>query len=405
MVWQSRLWFLGGALFLLTLPLFPYDFGLLADQTLELEASRGVYKPVLTPWVSWNNGRGLSFYGSSAFSLPRYFYNDYPYGIQKTGDGGWTKPVLVMELSRTAGYWRAAGSLLAAGRMPYEDALGFAASGLFDGLCFDADLARGGLRLGLWYTGLLYKDSAKILMTPGDTEDYAKPWHWDNFSAYFASRRILSALRWDAALGESYRLSVEALAQFDLSGHDTLLHSQYGEILVEIFPEKPAGLTAGLACELMEDQDGKAGGAFGALARLQTEVPGGYKDGAALTVKYGSGPWNDAFAFTPLSSPAQGEVFPGSLSGLLVIAADYGIQPRPAILAECVFRYFLRDHGVSGEEGKYLYGGELWASLAWQPLEDLRLSLGGGAFFPGLGNIYGDSKPQGKLTIGLSLSF
>jgi hypothetical protein len=51
-----------------------------------------------------------------------------------------------------------------------------------------------------------------------------------------------------------------------------------------------------------------------------------------------------------------------------------------------------------------MYGAELWASLVWQPLDDLRLSLGGGLFFPGLGNIYPADSGVWKITAALTLS-
>jgi hypothetical protein len=381
-------------------PLFSFDFGLLLDQTVELEKNRGVYTPVFTPWFSWDNGQGRSFYGSGAFSFPFYYYQD-------AADGdGWTKPVLLPELAQTVFQQRTGALFFEAGRMPYADALGLTAAGLFDGLLLDADLSPGVLSLGVWYTGLLYKENAKILMNADDWEAYARIWDWDAFNACFASRRLLSALRWDMTAGEYHDVSVEAAAQVDLNGRDNALHSQYAGVLAEFFPEGRVSLAAGALFELMEDAGGKLTAALGALARVKTGVPGRLNDGFIFSVKYGSGGWNDTFtAFTPLSSPAQGEVFAAPLSGLAVFAAEYGLKPRPEALLGGALRYFLRDYAPSGEEGKYLYGGELWIKASWQPLEDLRLFAGGGAFFPGMGTIAEDRQAQGKFTAGVSFAW
>jgi hypothetical protein len=76
----------------------------------------------------------------------------------------------------------------------------------------------------------------------------------------------------------------------------------------------------------------------------------------------------------------------------------------PSLFAEINASYFGRTYNEPGSDGN-LYGGELWASLAWQPLEDVRATLGGGVFMPGMGNVY----PAGtdavwKIIAGLSLS-
>ncbi|MDR1143370.1 MAG: hypothetical protein LBK77_04010 [Spirochaetaceae bacterium] len=381
--------------------IFSFDFGLLADQKIEAEEKVFSYTPVLTPWFSWNKGRFFSFYFSGIFSFKYSNYND-------DGDG-WNKPGLLPELGRFALNYRSGPRFhLEAGRIGYTDALGFAASGLFDGLCIKADLSRSSITAGVWYTGLLYKETAKILMTAGDMKSYAEPWDWDNFSGYFAPRRLLNAFRRETPLGEFHSLSLEALAQFDLTGNDEGLHSQYGELLAEFFPSGASGtlgINIGGLFEIMESREGTCTAAFGGLARLKTDIPGALNDGLSLTIKFTSGQWNDAYAvFKPLSSSAQGAVFSGTLSGLALVSTGYTARLHRALLLESALRYFLRTYDDPATEGKYSYGGEVWASLAWQPLEDLRLTLEGAAFFPALGNVY-PANPQWKLSAGLSLTF
>jgi hypothetical protein len=411
-------------LFLLPMSVvFPLDFGLFIDQKgqaenqIETEGAAVSWNPVLAPWFSWDGGQGLSLYFSAALSFKYNYYDD-----AIDDNDRWEKPLPLPELSRFALSYRPNQDLFVeAGRITYTDAMDFAASGLFDGFRIDWNFSLGDLSAGIWYTGFLYKESAKILMTATDAIDYAEPCDWDNFGAYFASRRALAALRWDIPLGEFHALSLEALAQFDLNGNGETLHSQYGEVLVELLPTSKLGITFGGLFEAMEGE-GDFGAALGALARIRADVPGSLNDSFTAGLKFTSGPWNDTFtAFIPLSSSAMGSVFTGilrraaeqrrfrssgTLSGLALASAGYAARLHDTLLLDSALRYFIRAFDEDGESaGNYLSGGELWAALSWQPLDDLRLSLGGGVFLPGLGNIYpAGIDPAWKVSAGISLS-
>jgi hypothetical protein len=205
-------------------------------------------------------------------------------------------------------------------------------------------------------------------------------------------------------LGEFNALSLEVLAQFDLNGDEKALHSQYGEVQAEFFPASKLGVSAGVLFETMENGDGEFTAAFGMLASLKTDVPGFLDDGLSVTMKFTSGQWNDTFtSFAPLNSPAQGTIFSEPLSGLALISADYTVKLPQSLFANGALRYFIRTFNGNEDEG-YMYGAELWASLVWQPLDDLRFSLGGGLFVPGLGNIYPDGSGAWKVAAALTLS-
>jgi len=380
---------------------FSYDFGLFLDQEIEGQNKLFTYTPSFVPWFSWNGGRGLSVYLSGNFSLE---YDNSDDGIDE--NDGWRKPAILPELSWFALSYRSGrGYLIEAGRLPYTDALGVTASGLFDGLRFETSLAQGSISAGLFYTGFLYKETAKIVMTESDSVDYVKPWDFDNFGNYFASRRLLAGFRWDMPLLEFHTLSFEVLAQLDLNGRDEKLHSQYGEAQAEFFTRNNLGITLGAVFETVESGEGDFGLALGALAGLRTEVPGSLNDSLKLTLKFCSGPWNDTFtAFTPLTSFTQGMVFPDTFSGIGLFSADYSVRILPSLFAEGIVSYFVKTFSDSVSDGN-LYGGEIWASIAWQPFDDLRASLGAGVFFPGLGNAYpSGTDPMWKISAGLSLS-
>jgi len=376
-------------------PAFSANFGLLVNQTVEhqtVEAENDLftYTPALTPWFSWNGDNGLSVYLSGLLSFRYSKYSDY-----LADDNGW---LFIPELYRFALTWRGSrGTYLEAGRVMYTDAMGFVSSGFFDGIRFNTVTPFGSISVGGFYTGLLYKETAKIIMTGSDMTGYAKTWGFDNFADYFASRRALAALRWDLPVGEANRFSVELLAQFDLNDSDDKLQSQYGEVQFEFYPTSMIRVTAGALFETMQftaaqNGGGDFGAAFGALAQIQADLPGRLDDRLGLTAKFTSGSINDTFTvYTPLTYITQSAVLSGMFAGLCVIGADYDIRIINSLSAECALRYFIRaydDPSANSADAGNLYGGELWTSFAWQPLEDMRATLGAGAFFPGLGNVY-----------------
>ena len=379
------------------------DFGLLLNQNMEAENKLLTYSPGFVPWLSWNGGEGVSFYISADFSF-KYYINTDTDNLDETS--GWSKPPLCIELGRTALTYRINPQYsLEAGRIGYSDALGLTASGLFDGARMEAVFDAGTLYAGVYYTGLLYKETANIIMSPSDSDNYSKPWDYGSFGDYFASRRLMLGVRWDMPLLEYQRLSLEGIFQFDVNGNSDSYHSQYGEAFIEYFLPNNMALGGGFVLEAFE-AGGNFGIGFGLLGRLKTEVPGSLNDGFSLAVKSSSGSWSDTVTFfTPISSVTQGNIFPGSISGITVISAEYDIRITEALYAEACFRYFISPWDNPVLSGN-LYGGELWGSLVVQPLEDFRLTCGGGAFLPNMGNAYpSDFDTMWKVIISLTLSF
>jgi len=378
---------------------FSLDFGLLLEQNIEAENKYFSYAPAFIPWFSWYNGQGISLYLSGLFSLKYINYDD---GV--SDNDGLRKPYFLPELSRFSFTYSSGQASFEAGRVEYADILGQTASGLFDGLRFQTATPIGDVSVGAFYTGLLYKETAKILMTGNDAAEYAKP--VESFSEYCASKRLLAFGRLDMPLLEYHNLFFEVLAQFDLNGNDEKLHSQYAQAALEIFTKNNMKISGGFVFETMENGDNDFTAAFGALAAFETDVPGSLNDSLKLTAKFSSGPLNETFTgFTPLSSITQGMIFPGTFSGLWLARVDYKVRLLPSLFAETNISYFGRTYSEAGSDGN-LYSGEIWASFAWQPLEDIRITLGGGVFIPGLGNAYPvGTDAMWKINAGLLLSF
>ena len=377
---------------------FSYDFGLLLVQKFEAENKYLTYTPAFIPWFSWNGGQGLSVYLSGSFSA-EYNYSD----DNIDSNDGWIKPVIRPELSSfSISYRNGYISGIEAGRIWYNDALGVTASGLFDGVHFERSLAAGSISANLFYTGFLYKETAKILMTDSDWNAYFKP--VDTVSDYFASRRLFAGGRWDMPLMEIHTLSIEALAQFDLNGGSNSYNSQYAEVRMDFYTAHKLGITGGFIFEAIQSGDDDFSAGLGALAVLMMDMPGPLKNGLKLTAKFSSGAWNDTLiAFTPISYVSQGAVFSEPFSGLFLFRADYDARILPSLFAEGNLSYFARTQSEPGEDGNLL-GAEIWASLAWQPYDDLRANLGFGAFLPGMGNANPNNDTMWKFHVGISFS-
>jgi hypothetical protein len=260
--------------------------------------------------------------------------------------------------------------------MIYEDPSGLAAGGLFDGAAFSLDSGLGAFAAGAWYTGLLYKKNAKIVMTDDDGEAY------DDAGAYFASRRLLFAVGWDnAGISETLRLKLGFVGQADLSGG--AYHSQYlaGKAAL---PVKGFVFEAAGCVELAEGAGALAG-----------ELVAGWlpptlmKDRLALTARVSSGDAGALGAFIPVTAEEQGDVLRARLSGLSLVRLDYVARPHETLLFSAACAYFFTSdagayRGMPAGGGPAL-GGEFSGRLSWAPFSDLRLGLGCGAFLPSRG--------------------
>ena len=109
------------------------------------------------------------------------------------------------------------------GRMPFADESGFLASGLLDGARWTGSLGALGASAGLFYTGLLNKKSAEIVLTAADGADLL------DADRFFAPPRLLAVLSGGLRNPPDFlsRLSAQAVGQFDLRGGSDTLHSQY----------------------------------------------------------------------------------------------------------------------------------------------------------------------------------
>jgi hypothetical protein len=392
------------------------DFGLTLNQELELSNERGdgegggsgafFYTPLLGPWVQGFLGESLSFSisGKAGLEYANFF----------GGDSAWRDPPILPELDRSELTWLVSPALyFKLGRQTFQDPAGMAASGLFDGV--SAGVSAGGSRFsgGLYYTGLLYKQRANIIMTGGDRREYGKP--LSLAGDYFASRRILAAFEWEnPGLSPASSLAVGILGQFDVNGEDDRLHSQYLSARYGLrLPGGPA--LEGTAAFGIGETGGGDGEVFFSGALGGTWMPpGAPEDQLILRFLFSSPSISGALgSFIPINSLAWGNVFTPAIGGISFLRGAYTLRPHQTVSLAMECSYFIRTDTVSFQDNHapdtlkgegYFLGGEWYGSALWSPLPDLTLNFGGGAFFPGLGNAFTDEADiRWKLVLGIML--
>jgi hypothetical protein len=318
------------------------------------------------------------------------------------------------EVERTELNLRPASTVyLSLGRQRFGDPAGLVASGLFDGANASVNLGICRLSLGAYYTGLLYKETAKIILTPGDLERYAKPLDAEGLEGYFSSRRVLLALTGEFLdLTSRLSLSAQALAQIDVNDDSGKLNTHYLELRFGAEPADVLHINAGGIGELAQGS-GEWWGSMAAFAGADWELPGSLPDLLSAEFLWTSGRAEDKFrAFTPVSGKNAGRIYDGGLGALMKAGLSYRTRPASEFSVDAGLAYFIRtdvetlgDADIDGESDSRLLGGELYGSLIWAPDSVFRFSAGGGTFFPGWGGAFReDAAVRWKVNFGVIVS-
>jgi len=185
---MRRIIFFFAVVFALTLPfitpgtagLYAADHGILLNMELDVDGAdethtRGTI--IIAPWISF------------AFeSSELYISAGLNTSISK--DNYFAPELFRLEYSS----WKHDKLSFRFGRITWQDPSRLIAKGRFDGA--DLRYSKGKINLGfnLLYTGLLFKDTAYISVSPTD-KDYSENFDWTDFAnTYFAPRRLLTSL-------------------------------------------------------------------------------------------------------------------------------------------------------------------------------------------------------------------
>ncbi|MDR3249415.1 MAG: hypothetical protein LBT39_11590 [Treponema sp.] len=375
--------FLALAFLCSALPGRALDFGLVIQQTGE-QTGDSSYTGSYSPWISTELGQRANLYLQAKLST---VYED----------GNWKpeSPAILPELGLFKISWRPASSAyLEMGRLRFQDPSGMIAAGLFDGLSGSLVLGKARLSMGAFYTGLSYKETAKIIMTSGDIKAYVQPFTYTDSDTYFSSRRIVvSAGTEFGDLSPRTTLKVNVLGQFDMNpkalSDESLLHTQYLSAQYSCLPLETLALTGTVVGGLAEDEEKAIYLQCAMGAGIDWEVPGALQDMLQGEIHWSNGENEGLIAFAPINSIAQGTVFDPKLSGLMALKGKYTARLYQSFSVSAEGIYFIRTDGktLTGTEyppsSSRLMGGELYGTVRWALTEDLMINIGGGAFFPG----------------------
>jgi len=386
--------------------LWAFDFGVDLNQELGFDGINDKtnidYTAALIPHFSTDLGTEGNLYISAAFEAV--------YEYEK-----WT---LLAELLHTEISFNFGDLRLRAGRIPYADPLGFTVEGFFDGLQVLYDTSIGTFSAGGWYTGLLYKKSANITMTPNDFDSYYIPLDYNNFpDTYFASKRVLMALGWEhPSIGESIRFRTAIFGQYDLNNTDSYgytlddidrYHSMYLSAKV-VIPVKQFVIAMGGCVQMAKVDDETGIGLAGELAASWI-IPASFQSQLSLIGRYSSGKTDSIDPFVPITTNPQGDVLEAKLSGISAFYLDYTVQLHKTVLAGLTASYFIRNDKETysgypaGTGDGIALGGEFFTRVTWSPLTDLSFIFGTGIFLPSMGNVNPEADPQWRVDLALKL--
>jgi hypothetical protein len=301
------------------------------------------------------------------------------------------------------------GLRAAAGRLLYSEPLNLVFNGLADGASAVLDLGKNRLSAGAFYTGLLYKKTAYITMSPGDFDSY-----YDREN-YFASRRLVFSLGWEnpGFFDTGRGLVIEMIGQFDLNDEDYTIHSQYMLACLTWPFLKHVNAELGSLIGIIEE-GGSPAFCFAASAGLVWLPPGAAKDRFSFNVIFSSGAWNDRVkAFLPVSTIAQGKVLRPKISGLALAETAYTRRLHSALSAEISAAYFFRTDTAAYADPELdpfsrspRLGAEVYGGLTLAPVSDISFTLGGGVFIPQTGRAFiPDASLRWRVSLGTILSF
>jgi len=319
---------------------------------------------------------------------------------------------IIPELTRTDVSLNFGNVNLNVGRMFYSDPLGITADGLFDGARVSFNTRNGDIRIGGWYTGLLYRDRASITMTPNELKSSNVEINYDDFAnTYFAPKRFLAALEYDhPSIAGFIELKTSILTQYDLS--DDNLNSHYLTFALTV-PGKKVVLDLGGCFELIDYKD-KITPAFAADVGFTYILPTKLERHIKLSARYSSGVSEDETfgAFLPITTITQGEIPEAKFSGLSMLSLDFTGRLAKLLSANLSFTYFVRN-----DKGTYRYypvteenldgfflGAEVFGRFIWTLSSEIRLNVGTGVFLPMLGDVAPEADILWRTKLNLAIS-
>ena len=382
-----------------------FDFGIILNQNI---SASGVL------------GESIDFFGYRLGVVPRmqWLFGEIGHFFISLGlTGGYNGELyFIPELLRTELSYRFGRFGVTVGRLNYTDPLNSIASSLFDGLQLSHNSPAGRLSLSAWYTGLLYKNNAIILMTPADRAHFDIPIDRDDMGGtYFAPPRLIVALDYEhPSIAGFMQLNTSLMGQMDLTGNNDKLHSQYFTMRVGI-PINNLYVMLGGSFGITQTVDVNADvtlmnvGAAGEVGLVFT-LPSNFSSRLSFFGRYASGVSsnNQTFsAFVPITTTYFGNIFRARTTGLISASLDYSARFTNTFGTSIIASYFIRNdlepinsNLIIDNDGlKRFLGAELFTQFVWNPFSDMQYVLGAGFFIPALGNNWPNARTVWRIDL------
>ncbi len=370
------------------------DFGLVLQDEAKFSQEGFYNDTTVIPWLSFSVGPKTDFYMSGNFQF-EYNYDEWN---------------IIPDVGRfDVTYTWNDSFYLQFGRVPFFDASGLVSMGLYDGVLANFTVMENPLRAALFYTGLLNKKNAQIILTTADLMDYADD------DVFFASRRIVAAVDYgiNGVFGSKNVLTLGLLGQFDLRGDEPKLNSQYLSLSYAFnqISNIEIGIDAVAAFEETKDDPFRLASAL--TFDLSWSLPYNRSHNLFTSSQWASGDTDAFIPYRPINDISVGEVFSPSISGLVFLQLGYGARLLPTLYGEFQANYFIRtdlntvyDPDIDPSSDSHLLGGEFAVTAIWSPLSDLALIAETGIFLPRMGGAFMDDAPvQWLASLILVLSF
>ncbi|MBU0929240.1 MAG: hypothetical protein KKA67_15920 [Spirochaetes bacterium] len=343
-------------------------------------------------WISMPVGASSSLYASARYQ----FYGDFYLSPSAA-------PALVPYLF-TAGRveWEGFHSLgdkssvkWSIGRVPFQDFSGRVVNGLLDGAKAELSVGTVQASAAVAYTGLTFKDDAKILIDADDEArwaDTAAGWPSD-----FAVGRLVASLgaRFIELLPK-HDFGLEAWAQFDLDTAGTVItNTQYAEPYIEGRIGRALRWRLWAAAEF--GQDPSFFYAMAAGARLRLALPEVLGLRVTASSAWAGGDYDAGGvmrAFKPITAGSLAMIGSAAFSDAMNVSLDASVSPWRGLSVGSNVAGVLSP----GAADPYL-GLDASARVSFAPFNDLSASLSGGVFMP---NTVAD--PDSSLSWSVSLS-
>jgi len=224
----------------------------------------------------------------------------------------------------------------------------------------------------------------------------------DFFDTYFAPKRAIAAVGWEhLSLGEFMYINTAIIAQMDFTEAENPYNNQYLVFKAGI-PIDNYLIEIGGGVET--SQSDKNGLAFAAEFGFYWMIPASFNNRLSAVFKFASGGTDDLISpFTPITTKYYGNLVKQKISGLSIFTLDYTARFTHGFGVSLSGSYFVRND-LSASEG-YFLGPEAFLLLVWSPFSDVHFSLGGGAFFPSLGDGYPDRPFEWKAELTTTITF